>query len=41
MTGQGDGGIDGLFRFLWPISSSYFWCPPTPNGKLDLTALGI
>lgn len=41
MTGQDDGIIDALFRFSRPISGSYFWCPPTVNGKLNLTALGI
>lgn len=41
MTGQEDGVIDGLFRFTRPISGSYFWCPPTVDGKLDLTAVGM
>lgn len=41
MTGQGDGIIDGLFRFSRPVSGSYFWCPPVRDGRLDLTALGL
>lgn len=41
MTGQEDGVIDGLFRFSRPISGSHFWCPPTRDGKLDLSALAL
>lgn len=41
MTGREDRIIDGLFRFTRPISGSYFWCPPTFDGKLDLGALKL
>ncbi|NQU57759.1 MAG: Dyp-type peroxidase [Rhodospirillales bacterium] len=41
MTGQEDQIIDGLFRFTRPVSGSYFWCPPTLNGKLDLGTLNL
>ncbi len=41
MIGQEDNILDGLFRFTRPITGSYFWCPPTLDGCLDLSALGI
>lgn len=41
MTGQEDGIADALFRFTRPVSTSYFWCPPVVEGKLELRALGI
>lgn len=41
MVGEDDGTIDALFNFTQPISGSYFWCPPTKNGQLDLSALGL
>lgn len=41
MTGQEDSLLDGLFHFTRPITGSYFWCPPTRGGKLDLSALGL
>ncbi len=41
MLGEDDGVTDALFSFTTPVTGSYFWCPPTANGKLDLSALGI
>ena len=41
MIGLEDGVIDGLFSFTRPISGSYFWCPPTADGKLDLAGIGM
>lgn len=41
MVGEDDGTVDALFNFTQPISGSYFWCPPTKNGQLDLSALGL
>ena len=41
MMGLEDGVTDALFTFTRPISGSYFWCPPTADGKLDLTAIGL
>ncbi|NMO14258.1 Dyp-type peroxidase [Pyxidicoccus fallax] len=41
MVGEEDGQADGLFRFSFPISGGYYWCPPLANGKLDLRALGL
>ena len=41
MVGKDDGIVDALFNFTQPISGSYFWCPPTKNGQLDLSALGL
>jgi len=41
MIGLEDGITDGLFRFSRPVSTSYFWCPPVKDGKLDLRALGL
>jgi len=40
MVGLDDGITDALFRFTRPLTS-YFWCPPMRDGKLDLSALGI
>ncbi|MCP3868368.1 MAG: Dyp-type peroxidase [Gammaproteobacteria bacterium] len=39
MVGETDGIVDALFKFTHPISGSYFWCPPTKDGGLDLSAL--
>lgn len=39
MIGKDDGVIDGLFKFTRPITGCYFWCPPTKDGKLDLSFL--
>lgn len=41
MVGAVDGSVDGLFQVARPIFSTYFWCPPLANGKLDLRAIGI
>jgi len=41
MVGEDDGTVDALFNFTQPISGSYFWCPPTKNGQLDLSALSL
>ena len=40
MLGIDDGTTDALFRFTAPETSSYFWCPPTGGGRLDLATLG-
>ncbi len=39
MLGLEDGITDGLFRFSRILSTSYFWCPPVHQGRLDLRAL--
>ncbi len=41
MTGAEDGITDALFRFTWPVTGAYFWCPPVDSGRLDLRALGL
>ena len=41
MMGLGDGIPDALFRFTRPLSTSYFWCPPVLESKLDLRALAL
>ena len=41
MVGKDDGITDALFRFTRPVSGGYFWCPPTGEGGLDLSALGL
>lgn len=41
MVGLEDGLTDALFRFTQPVTSSYYWCPPVLDGKLDLRALGL
>lgn len=41
MMGREDGLVDGLFGISRPISSAYFWCPPTHAGRLDLRQLGL
>jgi putative iron-dependent peroxidase len=41
MLGLEDGIVDALFNFTRPLTSSYFWCPPTKGTKLDLSALGL
>ena len=41
MIGEEDGIVDGLFEFTHPVTGAYYWCPPTTNGKLDLSALGL
>ncbi len=41
MVGAEDGITDALFRFTWPVTGGYFWCPPIDNGRLDLRALGF
>jgi putative iron-dependent peroxidase len=39
--GREDGIVDGLFQYSRPVSTAYFWCPPTRSGQLDLSRLGI
>jgi putative iron-dependent peroxidase len=41
MMGQDDGVLDALFTFTYPVSGSYFWCPPMKDGQLDLRAVGL
>ena len=41
MIGLDDGITDALFNFTRPLTGAYFWCPPTKDGKFDLSALGI
>ena len=41
MMGLEDGITDALFRFTRPTSTSYFWCPPLTDGRLDLRAIGL
>ena len=41
MVGADDGIVDALFKFTRPLTGSYFWCPPTAGGRLDLAALGL
>ena len=41
MAGLEDGITDALFKFTRPITGNYYWCPPTRDGHLDLSALGL
>ena len=41
MVGLEDGVSDALFRFTRPLTGSFFWCPPTRDRRLDLSALGL
>jgi putative iron-dependent peroxidase len=41
MVGEEDGVADALFEFTRPVTGSYFWCPPTKDRQLDLSALGL
>ena len=41
MSGAEDGHIDALFSISKPIASSYFWCPPVIQGRINLTCLGL
>ena len=41
MAGEEDGIIDATFRYSRPTAGSYYWCPPTVAGKLNLAKLGI
>jgi porphyrinogen peroxidase len=41
MVGLDDGITDALFRFTRPLTTSYFWCPPVRDGKLDLSLIGL
>jgi putative iron-dependent peroxidase len=41
MYGAEDGIQDALFQYSRPVSTAYFWCPPTRSGQLDLSRLGI
>ncbi|APC96498.1 Dyp-type peroxidase [Francisella frigiditurris] len=37
MLGDGDGIIDGVFKFSKILNTSYLWCPPFKKGKLDIS----
>ncbi len=39
IIGLDDGITDGLFSFSRPTTGGYYWCPPTENGQLQLSAL--
>jgi putative iron-dependent peroxidase len=39
MVGAEDGITDALFTVSRPVTGAYFWCPPTKNGRLDLSAI--
>ena len=41
MAGLDDGVVDAVFGISQPRTGSYFWCPPTRGGMLNLRALGI
>ena len=41
MVGKEDGVTDALFTFTRPLTGNYFWCPPSKDGRLDLTAIDI
>jgi putative iron-dependent peroxidase len=41
MSGAEDGHIDAIFTISKPIASSYFWCPPVMQGRVNLTCLGL
>ncbi len=41
MVGHEDGVVDALFSFTRPLTSAYFWCPPSDGGRLDLSAIGL
>jgi len=41
MVGLDDGITDALFSFSRPVRGGYYWCPPTANGRLDLSKLGL
>jgi len=41
MVGLEDGIVDGLFQFTHPVSGANYWCPPTKNGHLDLSRIGL
>ncbi len=40
MLGIDDGVIDGIFQLSRPLGTSYFWCPPVFEGKVDLSTIG-
>jgi porphyrinogen peroxidase len=41
MSGAEDGVVDALFSFSAPLTTSYFWCPPMRDERLDLTIFGF
>jgi porphyrinogen peroxidase len=41
MLGKDDSTTDGIFSFTRPVTGAYYWCPPTKDGKLDLSVLGL
>lgn len=41
MSGAEDGIVDALFSFSQPLTTSYFWCPPMTDERIDLSALGF
>lgn len=41
MSGAEDGHVDRIFTISKPIASSYFWCPPIKQGRVNLSCLGL
>ena len=39
MAGLDDGIVDGLLQFTRAVSGGSYWCPPTRDDRLDLSAL--
>ncbi|MBX9865869.1 MAG: Dyp-type peroxidase, partial [Burkholderiales bacterium] len=37
MLGINDGITDGVFNFSKILNTSYLWCPPIVNGRIDLS----
>lgn len=41
MLGLENGIVDALFQISRPILSTYFWCPPMQQERLNFSALGL
>ena len=41
MIGAEDEIVDGLFQFSHPETGANYWCPPTKDGRLDLSRMGL
>lgn len=41
MLGREDGITDALFRFTRAVTGNFYWCPPSIDARLDLSALGL
>jgi putative iron-dependent peroxidase len=41
MAGLDDGTVDALLSFTRALSGGYYWCPPTADGRIDWSALGV